>query len=144
MAKILISACLLGYKTRYDGKSKPYKKIKEIFKDDVLIPICPEQMGGLGTPRYKAEIKDDKVININGEDVSSNYFSGANIALEIAKLNNVDFCILKSKSPSCGKDLVYDGTFSNRLVDGDGICAKLLKENGFKIYSEEEILINEK
>ena len=144
MAKILISACLLGYKTRYDGLSKPSKKIKEIFENDILIPICPEQMGGLSTPRPKAEIKDDKVINIEGKDVTSNYIKGAKKALEIAKLNDVDFCILKSKSPSCGKNLVYDGTFSNNLINGDGICAKLLKENGFKIYSEEEMMGYEK
>ena len=140
MAKILISACLLGYKTRYDGLSKPSKKIKEIFENDILIPICPEQMGGLSTPRPKAEIKGDKVINIDGKDVTSNYIKGAKMALEIAKLNDVDFCILKSKSPSCGKGLVYDGSFSNNLISGDGICTKLLKENGFKIYSEEEIM----
>ena len=144
MAKILISACLLGYKTRYDGLSKPSKKIKEIFENDILIPICPEQMGGLSTPRPKAEIKGDKVINIDGKDVTSNYIKGAKMALEIAKLNDVDFCILKSKSPSCGKNLVYDGTFSNNLINGDGICAKLLKENGFKIYSEEEMMGYEK
>ena len=144
MAKILISACLLGYKTRYDGLSKPSKKIKEIFENDILIPICPEQMGGLSTPRPKAEIKGDKVINIDGKDVTSNYIKGAKMALEIAKLNDVDFCILKSKSPSCGKGLVYDGSFSNNLISGDGICTKLLKENGFKIYSEEEIMDYEK
>ena len=144
MAKILISACLLGYKTRYDGLSKPSKKIKEIFENDILIPICPEQMGGLSTPRPKAEIKGDKVINIDGKDVTSNYIEGAKMALEIAKLNDVDFCILKSKSPSCGKGLVYDGSFSNNLISGDGVCTKLLKENGFKIYSEEEIMDYEK
>ena len=101
-------------------------------------------MGGLSTPRPKAEIKGDKVINIDGKDVTSNYIKGAKMALEIAKLNDVDFCILKSKSPSCGKNLVYDGTFSNNLINGDGICAKLLKENGFKIYSEEEMMGYEK
>lgn len=140
MAKILISACLLGYKTRYDGLSKPCEKLKEIFKNDVLIPICPEQLGGLSTPRPKAEIKDGKVINCFREDVTSNYIEGAKIALEIAKLNKVDFCVLKTKSPSCGSGIIYDGNFCNNLIYGDGICTKLLKENGFKIYSEEEIL----
>ena len=140
MAKILISACLLGYKTRYDGLSKPCEKLKEIFKFDILIPVCPEQLGGLSTPRFKAEIKDDKVINVNGKDVTSNYIEGAKIALEIAKLNKVDFCVLKSKSPSCGSKMIYDGNFCGKLILADGVCTKLLKENGFKIYSEEEIL----
>ncbi len=140
MAKILISACLLGYKTRYDGKSVLYKKIRKLSKDNVLIPVCPEQLGGLPTPRVKSEVSGDKVFNYEGVDVTSNYQDGANIALDIAKLNNVDYCVLKSKSPSCGKDKIYDGSFDGKLIDGDGVCAKLLKENGFIIYTEEDII----
>lgn len=137
--KILVSACLLGYPVRYDGKQISNKKIRDLAKDNILIPVCPESLGGLPTPRIKSEIKGDKVINYNGEDVSNNYLKGSNIVLDIAKLNNVDLCILKSKSPSCGINKVYDGNFNGTLVDGDGICAKLLKENGFKVLSEEDI-----
>ncbi len=140
MAKILVSACLLGLPVRYDGQSKVVEKIVELAKDNVLIPVCPEQLGGLSTPRIKSEIKDNQVIRYDGKDVSDNYLRGANITLDIAKLNEVDYCILKSKSPSCGKGLIYDGNFNGTLIDGDGITCKLLRENGFVVYSEEDII----
>ncbi len=140
MAKILVSACLLGLPVRYDGQSKAVEKIVELAKDNILIPICPETLGGLPTPRIKSEIKDNLVMRLDGKDVTDNYLRGANITLEIAKLNKVDYCILKSKSPSCGKGLIYDGNFNGTLIDGDGITCKLLKENGFVVYSEEDII----
>ena len=140
MAKILVSACLLGFPVRYDGQSKAVEKIVELAKDNILIPICPETLGGLPTPRIKSEIKDNLVMRLDGKDVTDNYLRGANITLEIAKLNKVDYCILKSKSPSCGKGLIYDGNFNGTLIDGDGITCKLLKENGFVVYSEEDII----
>ena len=140
MARILVSACLLGYPVRYDGQSKVVEKIKELSKDNILIPVCPEQLGGLPTPRIKSEIKDKHVIRLDGEDVTDNYLKGANITLDIAKLNKVDYCILKSKSPSCGKGLIYDGNFNGRLIDGDGLTCKLLRKNGFVVYSEEDII----
>lgn len=140
MAKILVSACLLGLPVRYDGQSKAVEKIKDLANDNVLIPVCPEQLGGLSTPRVKSEIKGKCVVRYDGIDVTDNYLKGANITLDIAKLNKVDYCILKSKSPSCGKDLVYDGNFNGTLVDGDGITCKLLRENGFVVYSEEDII----
>ena len=140
MAKILVSACLLGLPVRYDGQSKLVEKIIKLSKDNILIPVCPEQLGGLPTPRIKSEIKDKRVIRLDGEDVTDNYLNGAHICLEIAKLNKVDYCILKSKSPSCGKGLIYDGNFNGTLIDGDGITCKLLRENGFVVYSEEDII----
>ncbi len=140
MAKILVSACLLGFPVRYDGQSKAVEKIVELAKDNILIPVCPETLGGLPTPRIKSEIKDNLVMRLDGKDVTDNYLRGANITLEIAKLNKVDYCILKSKSPSCGKGLIYDGNFNGTLIDGDGITCKLLKENGFVVYSEEDII----
>lgn len=140
MAKILVSACLLGLATRYDGQSKAVEKIIELSKDNILIPICPEQLGGLATPRLKCEIKDNKVIRCDGKDVTDNYLKGANMALSIAQLNKADYCVLKSKSPSCGKGLIYDGNFKGRLIDGDGLTCKLLRENGFVVYSEEDII----
>ena len=140
MAKILVSACLLGLPVRYDGQSKLVEKIIELSKDNILIPVCPEQLGGLPTPRIKSEIKDKRVIRLDGEDVTDNYLNGAHITLSIAKLNKVDYCILKSKSPSCGKGLIYDGNFNGTLIDGDGITCKLLRENGFVVYSEEDII----
>lgn len=140
MARILVSACLLGYPVRYDGQSKVVEKIKELSKDNILIPVCPEQLGGLPTPRIKSEIKDKHVIRLDGEDVTDNYLKGANITLDIAKLNKVDYCILKSKSPSCGKGLIYDGNFNGTLIKDDGVTCKILKENGFVVYGEEDII----
>ncbi len=140
MAKILVSACLLGYPVRYDGKCKLNEKIKELAKDNVLIPICPEILGGLSTPRLKSEIKDKRVVRCDGTDVTFNYNRGANIALDIAKINNVDYCILKSKSPSCGKGLIYDGNFNGTLIKGYGITCRLLMDNGFVVFDEKDII----
>lgn len=140
MAKILVSACLLGFNTRYDGKSITNQKILDLLNnpDNIIIPVCPEQLGGLSTPRSPSEIIGDKLINKDGIDVTSNYNNGANITLEIAKINKVDYCILKQKSPSCGFGKIYDGSFSGKLIDGNGVTAKLLIDNGFKVYSDEE------
>ncbi len=140
MAKILVSACLLGYPVRYDGKCKLNEKIKELAKDNVLIPICPEILGGLSTPRLKSEIKDSRVVRCDETDVTFNYNRGANIALDIAKINNVDYCILKSKSPSCGKGLIYDGNFNGTLIKGYGITCRLLMDNGFVVFDEKDII----
>ena len=136
---ILVSACLLGVSCRYDGNSCEVEAVKELSKYCTLIPICPEQMGGLPTPRYPSEIVGDKVINQVGIDVTNEYVKGAHIALEYALLNDVKYALLKAKSPSCGSGQIYDGTFSKTLINGDGICAKLLKENGIEVYSEENI-----
>ena len=139
MTRILVSACLLGCACRYDGKTKPKQHIIDLSKEHVLIPVCPEQMGGLPTPRNPSEIIGDKVINNIGKDVTLEYHKGAQMALDIALLNKVDFAILKAKSPSCGKGLVYDGTFSGTLVEGNGITVDLFLKNGIKVYTENEV-----
>lgn len=138
MDNVLISACLLGIACRYDGGWREYEieKLKESFN---LIPICPEIYGGLPTPRIPSEIVGDCVINREGVDVTAQYRKGANEALHLVKLFGIKYAVLKAKSPSCGKGEVYDGTFSKRLVPGDGITAKLLKENGVEIFTENEI-----
>ena len=133
---ILVSACLLGTACRYDGKSKPNDKILELLKKHTLIPVCPEQLGGLATPRFPSEIKGDRVISKVGTDVTKEYEKGAAEALKIAKLYNCKLAILKEKSPSCGYNKVYDGTFSKTLIDRQGITAKLLSENGIKVIGE--------
>ncbi|MDP2950779.1 MAG: DUF523 domain-containing protein [bacterium] len=129
----LISACLLGVKCRYDGASKPCEKALEAFnknkKDFVL--VCPEQLGGLPTPRVPAEIQ-----NSTGEDVSENFIKGAFEALKIARLYGAKEFIGKSKSPSCGCDLIHNGSFSDTLKQGNGITSALLKQNGLKVISE--------
>jgi len=141
MAKILVSACLLGCNTRYDGKEVPCQKVIDLAKDNVLIPICPEQMGGLTTPRTPSERQPGKdlILMKDGTDVTDNYKRGVKIAVDIAKLNNVDYCILKSGSPSCGNGLIYDGSFTGNKIPGDGITTETLKKEGFKVLSENDI-----
>lgn len=138
MEKILVSACLLGVPCRYDGKSKPDERVISLSKHFELIPVCPESLGGLETPRIPAEIIGDRVIRQDGLDITENYKTGAMLALDIAKKNGCKIAILKAKSPSCGRDLVYDGTFTKALKNGNGVCAKLLLENKITVLTEDE------
>lgn len=133
---ILVSACLTGLDCKYNGKNNLNKKVEHLLDKYTVIPVCPEQLGGLCTPRPPAEIKGNKVINKNGEDVTAEFKRGAEKTLEIAKKYNCSLAIFKSNSPSCGCGTVYDGTFSGTLVLGDGICTKLLKENGIRVMTE--------
>lgn len=139
MAKILVSNCLLGCECRYKGDSCRCDKILSLASEHTLIGVCPEQAGGLSTPRAPAEIQGDKVIANTGVDVTEQYMKGAQTALYMAKLNNVDFAIFKAKSPSCGKGIIYDGTFSGNLIKGNGVTTQLLLDNGFDVYNEEEL-----
>ena len=142
MKSILISACLLGVACRYDGLSKPLdREIIEKLKEQYhLIPVCPEIMGGLPTPRIPSEISSGrKVLRKDGEDVTENYIRGAKEALRLTEIFECDTALLKEKSPSCGCGKIYDGTFSRTLIYGDGITAELLKENGIRVIGESEI-----
>lgn len=139
MAKILVSSCLLGCECRYKNDSCKNDKILALSPDNVLIGVCPEQMGGLSTPRNPAEIVNGKVISSAGDDVSAEYEKGANAALYLAKLNSVDFAILKANSPSCGKGIIYDGSFSGKKTNGNGKTAELLIKNGFSVFTEDEL-----
>ena len=138
--KILVSACLLGVSVRYDGKSKANEELIEKLKDYDFIPICPEVWGGLPTPRVPSEIINDKVINKDGIDVTDNYMRGAIETLNLARKFNIKKAILKSKSPSCGKNKIYDGSFTGTLIDGNGITAKLLMDNDIEVLTEDEFL----
>lgn len=143
MARILVSACLLGVECRYKGDSCPCQNIIGLGKDHTLIPVCPEQAGGLPTPRTPSERVGDKVIMRDGTDVTSEYRKGAGTALYLAKTLNADLAILKANSPSCGKGTIYDGTFSGGKCAGNGVTAELLINNGIPVYTEDEIdLIN--
>lgn len=138
--KILVSACLLGVSVRYDGKSKANEELIEKLKDYDFIPICPEVWGGLPTPRVPSEIINDKVISKDGIDVTDNYMRGAIETLNLARKFNIKKAILKSKSPSCGKNKIYDGSFTGSLIDGNGITAKLLMDNDIEVLTEDEFL----
>ena len=139
MAVILVSSCLLGCACRYKGDDCKNEKILELAKEHILLGVCPEQMGGLETPRDPSEIVGEKVLSCAGRDVTAQYQKGAEAALYLAKLNHVDFAILKAKSPSCGKGLIYDGTFTGNKVPGNGVTVSLLLENGIPVYTEDEL-----
>ena len=139
MEKILISACLVGDKVKYDGKSNYNPLIKELLEHYELVPFCPEVEGGLPTPRKPSERKGDKVINDAGKDVTNFFVSGAKKALTICQYLNIKVAILKERSPSCGSKNVHDGSFSNRLIKGEGVTTELLRKNGIKVISEEEL-----
>lgn len=135
--KVLISACLIGLNCKYNGGNNENSKLVELMKEKDLVPICPEQLGGLKTPRVSAERKQEKVITKEGVDVTKEYQKGAEEVLKLAKKLNIKKAILKSRSPSCGIDEIYDGTFSHTLIKRDGVAAQLLKKNGIEVISSD-------
>ena len=136
--KIMVSACLLGCSCRYDGQSKADERVLCLKERHTLIPVCPEQLGGLSTPRLPAEIRGEKVIRRDGADVTKEYTRGACEALGLYELLSCDAAILKARSPSCGKACIYDGTFSGTLTDGNGITAALFAGKGIPVFTEDE------
>lgn len=140
---ILVSACLGGVNCRWNGENRLNKKIESLVKEKKAIPLCPEILGGLPTPRPPAEISGGtgidvldgkaKVIDREGSDITKNFILGAYEVLRIAKENKIRRAFLKSRSPSCGCGKIYDGTFKGRLKKGDGVLAALLKREGIKI-----------
>ncbi len=141
MVKILVSACLLGVPCRYDGagKAEPHiEKLKQ--RGHTLIPVCPEVLGGLPTPRPPAErLPDGRVVTREGKDVTAEYRSGAEQALALARKQGCVLAVLKERSPSCGRGRIYDGTFSRTLIPGSGVAAQLLEENGIPVYGESQL-----
>ena len=138
MAKILVSSCLLGSQCRYKGDGCRCEKVLALAENHILIPVCPEQMGGLTTPRDPSERVNDKVMSCKGRDVTEQFCKGAENALFLAQLNHVDFAVFKANSPSCGKGIIYDGTFTGGKKEGNGITADLLLENGIPVFTEDE------
>lgn len=147
--KWVVSSCLIGLKTRYDGGDKFCAKIQELVKRGEAVPFCPEQGGGLTTPRPPAEIVGGdghdvlagraRVINRLGEDVTEQFIHGASAMFELARMVGATGAIIKALSPSCGAGAIYDGTFSGTIVEGDGVTAALLKESGIKVFTEKEM-----
>lgn len=139
---ILISACLLGDKVKYSGShnlTPPLLSLLERYPTK-LIPICPEVMGGLTTPRPPAEKIGEKVMTIQGVDVSNAFNQGANLALKQALQHQIAFAILKEKSPSCGSQQIYNGSFNGTLINGEGITTHKLKNYGFTVFSEQQLV----
>lgn len=137
--KLLISACLLGCCCRYDGASKPHPLVEVLARRHTLVPVCPEQLGGLPTPRSPAERQGDRVVTREGGDVTEQYRRGAEEALHLYRLLDCQAAVLKERSPSCGHGSVYDGTFSGTLHPGDGVAAELLTQWGIPVYGESEL-----
>ena len=140
---ILVSSCLAGINCKYNGGNNYNEKVFNLVKEGKAIPVCAEQLGGLTTPRIASEIKyiDGKryVINKAGEDVTEQFEKGANEILDLAKKLNITKAILKAKSPSCGKGKIYNGEFNGGLIQGNGILAELLIENGIEVITENEM-----
>ena len=129
--RILVSACLLGCRCRYDGASKPVAGIEMLAACHTLVPVCPEQLGGLPTPRPRSEILEGAVVNEFGASVDEEFRAGAERELKrVLSDGPIDMAILQPRSPSCGVDEIYDGTFSGVLVPGDGVFARLLRGRG--------------
>jgi uncharacterized protein YbbK (DUF523 family) len=146
---ILVSACLAGVNCKYNGGNNYNERIEKLVRDGKALPVCPEQMGGCRTPRAAAEIQggtgadvlDGKclVIRNDGEDTTGEFIKGAEMVLKIARSLGTERAILKSKSPSCGCGIIYDGTFSGKLIDGNGVTAELLKRNGIEVITEKDL-----
>lgn len=137
---ILVSACLLGLCTRYDGQGKGHPGVLALANQHTLIPVCPEQLGGLPTPRPPAELQPNgRVINTLGQDVTGAFTKGAKMALDIAHLTGCKAAILKARSPSCGLGQVYDGSFSGTLKEGNGLFAALCLGSSLPVYTEEHL-----
>jgi uncharacterized protein YbbK (DUF523 family) len=144
----LVSACLLGTNCRYDGGSFHDERLLELARQGMVIPVCPEQLGGCGTPRPPCEICGGsggdvldgrcRVVNARGEDITDNFIKGANETLKLAETCGAQKAILKARSPSCGHGRIYDGTFSGKIIGGNGVTAELLVRNGIEVFSEED------
>ena len=137
--KIMISACLLGENCKYNGGNNYNEKVMKYIKGHEVIAVCPEVLGGLPIPRVPSEIVNGIVTTKDGRDVDSEFRTGAKIALEKALEEKVDLVILQSRSPSCGVKQIYDGSFSGNKIVGQGIFAKLLKENNFCMIDIEDL-----
>ena len=139
MKSILVSACLLGAACKYSGGDNFCSKVAALVKDYHLVPVCPEQLGGLPTPRTPAERQGNRVITKDGQDVTAAYHRGAQEAWKLAKLFGCDTAILKARSPSCGAQGIYDGTFTGTVIPGSGVTAELLRDAGIRVLTEDEL-----
>ena len=142
--KIVVSACLLGENCKYSGGNNRNERLLALLSGHEVIPVCPEVLGGLPVPRVPAEIVDGVVKNRDGLSVDLEFRRGAAAALDICIREKPDLVILQPRSPSCGVGTVYDGTFSGKLVPGNGVFAAMASENGFRTASAEQILEKER
>lgn len=137
---LLISACLLGTNCKYNGGNNalPPERLAALEERFRLVPVCPEQAGGLPTPRLPSERRGERVVNRAGEDVTEAFRRGAELALETGLLEGCRLALLKERSPSCGSGRIYDGSFTGTVIPGDGVTAEMLKKSGLTVCSETE------
>jgi len=138
-APILVSACLAGESCRYDGAPAEHPEVRRLVEQGRAVAVCPEVLGGLSVPRDPVELREGRALCRSGRDVTAEFRAGAARCLELAQELGCTRAILKSRSPSCGSGRIYDGTFSRRLVPGDGMLAALLKANGVAVESDEDL-----
>ncbi|AAL93717.1 DUF523 domain-containing protein [Fusobacterium nucleatum] len=139
--KVLISACLLGDNVKYSGGNNLTLELVillEKYNVDI-VKVCPECFAGLPIPRVPSEIKETKVFSKDGRDITEEFLSGAEKTFKIAKENQIDFAILKERSPSCGSSYIYDGSFSGKVIQGQGLTVRKLNEENIVIFSEENL-----
>lgn len=136
---ILVSACLLGVECRYDGKGYADERVLKLGEKHNLIPVCPEQLGGMTTPREPSEQRNGKVVSCTGEDVTACFEKGADETLRLAELLHCSCALMKSKSPSCGCGRIYDGTFTGCLAKGNGVAVQKLLDNGIQVITEDNL-----
>ena len=135
---ILVSACLLGVACKYSGGDNASPAVLALAGRHTLIPVCPEQLGGLPTPRLPSERREGGVFDRGGKDVTAQYRQGAEEVLRLARLYGCTHAVLKERSPSCGSGQIYDGSFSHVLVPGSGVAAELLAQNGITVLGESQ------
>ncbi len=138
---LLISACLLGLRCRYDGASRPLPEetLAALRSRWALVPVCPEQLGGLATPRESAERRDGGVFTASGADVTAQYRRGAEQTAELARFFSCRAALLKARSPSCGVGAIYDGSFTRTQIPADGLAAEALRQEGLTLWTEEDV-----
>ncbi|MBM7866788.1 DUF523 domain-containing protein [Heliobacterium gestii] len=147
---ILVSSCLLGIRAKYDGSQNTVEALLDLCRQGLVVPVCPEQLGGFSTPRPPVELRGEGggeavlngqaiAVNENGVDITEGFIEGARQTLRVARLFGATAAILKERSPSCGVHLIYDGAFAGNRIEGQGVAAALLRREGIPIYSEEDL-----
>ena len=146
----VVSACLCGINCKYNGDNNKHEEFVKELRDGQVLPLCPEQLGGLTTPRSACEIEGGsgedvlagraRVINAAGEDLTVFFIKGAQECLAIMRQAGIDEAVLQRRSPSCGVNKIYDGSFSSHLIAGDGVTAALLRKHGIKVWNDEDYL----
>ena len=137
--KVLVSACLLGRNCKYNGGNNYREKVEEFLRGKEVIEVCPEVLAGLGVPRTPIEIRDGEVVSRDGNSVDTAIRAAVAQVLQGIRDEQIECCILKSRSPTCGVHQIYDGTFSGTLIDGAGVLAQALKEAGYRVLDDEDL-----